>query len=255
MKWLALLLLSYNAQAEFTVWNVGQGLWTTFQENRSCLHFDLGGEQVRWQTPLKVCAQKENRLYLSHWDWDHIGFIRKAARLFRQVCVAQSPLGEAPNWKKKIFQALHKCPEALTEVRRLSGARILGRSSNASSQVFLVRNRYLLPGDSEKAQEKVWARETLKDVKVLVLGHHGSRTSTSAHLLNRLPHLKMAVASSRTKKYGHPHKEVAVRLKSRGISLLKTEDWGNLHFTRGKDDTPYSNHERQARSKHSHYKR
>ena len=105
------------------------------------------------------------------------------------------------------------------------------RDSNDKSRVILWLG-FLLPGDSSQREEWRWAQEIrdLKSIHVLLLGHHGSRTATSALLLSKLPGLRMAVASARQRKYGHPHIEVEHRLRSRHIPLLRTEEWGHLHF-------------------------
>jgi competence protein ComEC len=70
----------------------------------------------------------------------------------------------------------------------------------------------------------------LSGSRILVLGHHGSRTSTSSLLLDHLPRLTAAVSSARFRKYGHPHARVRRDLAKRHIPLLRTEEWGNLHF-------------------------
>ena len=89
---------------------------------------------------------------------------------------------------------------------------------------------FLLPGDSTKSAEKIWSNDfkNISETKVLVLGHHGSRTSTSAALLNKLPHLQMTIASARKARYGHPNTEVLQRLRIKKTPVLKTEDWGSI---------------------------
>lgn len=68
----------------------------------------------------------------------------------------------------------------------------------------------------------------LKSVRVLALGHHGSRTSTSKDLLKELPNLKLAIASARKRRYGHPHRETVEALGKFKVPILSTEDWGNI---------------------------
>ena len=70
----------------------------------------------------------------------------------------------------------------------------------------------------------------LTEAQYLLLGHHGSRTSTSEQLLVGLPHLKLAIASSRHRRFGHPHLETQLRLKSHHVPLITTEDWVNIHL-------------------------
>lgn len=136
-------------------------------------------------------------------------------------------------------------------------------SANAASRVFMIENRVLLPGDSIASEEKKWGLFVRKHpITLLVLGHHGSRTSTSEALLKNLPHLKQAIASARREVYGHPHKTVLKRLKKNGVAVIATEDWGSLHWELPrpkiidrKDGTQDSSCERQARSTHCRRKR
>lgn len=86
----------------------------------------------------------------------------------------------------------------------------------------------LLTGDSTKIQEKIWPKKLFISYNYLTLGHHGSRTSTSAELLNSLKNLKQAIVQARYKKYKPSHYSVVYRLKDYKVPLLKTEDWGNI---------------------------
>lgn len=106
----------------------------------------------------------------------------------------------------------------------------MGSQNDQSHVSFDPRFHALFPGDSPRAQEKRWFPQAPLDTRILVLGHHGSRTATSHQLVARLRHLKMAIASARFKKYGHPHIETKARLKQAHVPLLKTEDWGHLIF-------------------------
>src|SRR5690606_34775821 len=67
------------------------------------------------------------------------------------------------------------------------------KTANDLSRVVLW-NGFLIPGDSSQAIEKTWVGDfsDLDRVRVLILGHHGSRTSTSHALLSQLTRLKMA---------------------------------------------------------------
>jgi competence protein ComEC len=224
-------------QPQFIVWNVGQGLWTTWIEPETCIHYDMGGEHAPWRDVKKICSGRSNEINLSHWDLDHIIYAGRAEQNFKDVCLLTPPLGSANARKEKLIAKLRICATPQNSLQReLSlGIKAQGKSkasqSNGDSHVFLVNNQILLPADSTKAEEIYWDKKLpASGVRILVLGHHGSRTSTSRELLLHLPGVKMAVASAREAKYGHPHKEVRARLKEFGIALLRTEDWGALRF-------------------------
>lgn len=239
--------------AEFIVWNVGQGLWTTLVADDHCVHFDAGGERAPWKAISSSCRQSENVLNFSHWDFDHINFIPRLMRKFRSVCLRTAPGGEPTPRKMRLFNFLERCPTVESFETRLIQGEFQGQGANARSHVFLTSAspassrtaKILIPGDSPSREEKKWVRMLLdQTVWLFILGHHGSRTSTSETLVRRLPFVHMAVASSRMAKYGHPHPNVVRRLKLHGIALLKTEDWGSLRFEIPK--APYARRTRSA---------
>jgi competence protein ComEC len=100
--------------------------------------------------------------------------------------------------------------------------------TNDLSEVFTVAKQILIPGDSPASQEIKWDIALPSTLRILILGHHGSRTSTSDHLLSRLPNVRLAIASARIRKYGHPHAETIARTRHHGVALIKTESWGNI---------------------------
>ncbi len=209
------------------VWNVGQGQWVTRVTPESCLHFDLGGEKFPLKKLSYFCGQKENRIYLSHWDLDHVNALPKARRLFSNICLVLKPTGE--HHRERLIKGLPVCPQVDQTIEIWRGSR--QRDSNSQSHIVSF-DLFLMPGDSPKKQEEIWTEEmrSLATVEVLVLGHHGSRTSTSKKLLNRLSELRMAISSARWSRYRHPHPEVQLLLRQKKIPLLRTEDWGHIYF-------------------------
>ncbi len=210
----------------YVVWNVGQGQWITEVSAVRCRHFDMGGEFFPWKRIHFACAEKENQVFLSHWDWDHIGALSKSFQLkqLHGLCLALPPLGKSSRYKQQLVSALPLCLQKDLPVWTPA----LHKDSNAESHI-LRSGPLLLPGDSPKSQELLWRhRPWIAATRVLILGHHGSKTSTSQELLDVLPGLKLSIASARWPRYRHPHPTVVARLKHKKVPLLKTEDWGNL---------------------------
>jgi len=218
------------------VWNVGQGQWSTLVDEKNCYHFDMGGEKSPLNKVRRLCRDKNNILSLSHWDWDHVSFALKAQKVLPNACLQVPPLGKTSAYKMKILRAYQPCSsfstatETLRELTHFHDADFK-KKTNDLSHVLLVKERILIPGDSPARQESLWSSEVgIQKTRFLLLGHHGSRTSTSEELLLKLPLLKTAVASARLARYGHPHQEVVRRLQKYHVPLLKTEDWGNIWF-------------------------
>ena len=226
---------------EFIVWNVGQGLWTTWITNDECWHFDMGGEKIKTlEKVFSLCRNKVNRVFLSHWDWDHVGFIAKAKKRDWVLCLSQSPGGQMSSVKTGLLDGLSNCPvnsklvENLWDVTKSDPPQktnLKNRSNNHDSHVFFIKSLgIIIPGDSTVSEEPLWSRKIHSNVTGLVLGHHGSRTSTSEQLLTKIPNLKWAIASQRFKRFHHPHPETIARLRQHHVPLLRTEDWGDIRF-------------------------
>lgn len=213
-----------------TVWNVGQGQWVTLQDAKTCRHIDLGGEKTELIARIsQQCQGLENQIAITHWDYDHYGFLVKFKSRVGKVCWLYKPAAAPPALERKISD-IENC-KASGGLEQLQKDHLMSKKKNDLSLVFLEpRAQVLIPGDSPQKQEKKWLHNLHQQVRILVLGHHGSRTSTSNALLSRLPRLQMAVASQREKKYGHPHRETKEKLTHRRVPLLRTEDWGNLRF-------------------------
>lgn len=210
------------------VWNVGQGQWVTLAREHSCEHYDAGGEFKPSSANLKkYCGSKDNLVFFSHWDWDHIGLIKYLDLQLPRVCIAQMPGGESNDAKMRMLKALPACSKKVADNKMLTSQD--AKTANANSHVFLT-HQVLIPGDSPTSQEKQWLHQLPQPltIQTLILGHHGSRTSTGFDLLNFLPNLKMAIASARSSRYGHPHLQTLFRLQKQGIPVLRTEDWGSI---------------------------
>jgi len=94
-------------------------------------------------------------------------------------------------------------------------------SRNAGSLVLRVRaggRAVLLPGDLEQGGElALVGAGTGLAADVLKLGHHGSRTSSSAGFLAAVSPALAIVSAPRHGRFGMPHREVVERLAAAGI--------------------------------------
>ncbi|AAG20977.1 competence-like protein (plasmid) [Halobacterium salinarum NRC-1] len=92
---------------------------------------------------------------------------------------------------------------------------------------------FLLPGDGETASEE-YLVDTYGDrlnSTVLVVGHHGSRSSTSAAFLEAVSPRVAVISSAYESQYGHPHEAVLERLAARSIPTYWTATHGTITFT------------------------
>lgn len=239
MRWLLFLIVSLSASlihhqpsgSFFVIWNVGQGQWATAITAKRCLHFDMGGEFFPWKKIISRCQDKQNFVFLSHWDWDHIGALSRVSsehNPFSHFCIALPPLGLSSKRKMNLLKPWNRCSNTDWSEDTKFWTAPSDSSANAQSHVILFHD-ILLPGDSPKTQEKIWRHQPwISQARVLLLGHHGSQTSTSEELLRTIPQLKLSISSARWARYHHPHSSVELRLRQAKVPLLKTEDWGHI---------------------------
>lgn len=254
LRGLGLLLLlpqlwpatSRPAPGEFAVCvvDVGQGLSVLVRTARHALLYDAGarypsgfdlGEAVVVPTLQALGVRELDALVVSHADLDHAGGVDAVRRglkpraLWRgdpriaggqgQACAA----GKSWNWDGVEFRLLH--PPA--------GFR---GDDNDGSCVLLVRSgsaRLLLAGDISARVEADVAAAAGREPLVLVVPHHGSKTASSAALLDGLQVQLAVVSAGYRSRFGHPHADVVARYRERGIPLVNTADAGclRLHFT------------------------
>jgi competence protein ComEC len=222
-----------NYKNELVVWNIGQGQWITWSDYETCIHFDIGGEKIPWEKIMNLCQGKTNKIVFSHKDKDHTqwaySLFKKAPKhtcLLTQITTPPYPVG---------FKNIPQCQnrEEYKSWQKLKPPKnIRIKDYNFHSEVVHFK-KFLFTGDASQKAEKYWAGQIINNdlIKVLILGHHGSKTSTSKLLLNNLPKLNQCVSSSREARYGHPNKETLKRIKEKNCPHLNTGRWGHIHFT------------------------
>ena len=86
----------------------------------------------------------------------------------------------------------------------------------------------LVTGDAGSFEETLLLKyNQLPDIEVLAVGHHGSKNSTCAQLLDKLtPETCLISVGYNT--YGHPASETLNRLTNRNIAVLRTDQMGHL---------------------------
>jgi len=119
------------------------------------------------------------------------------------------------------------------EVRIMApGAQDLAARRNDESLVMKLvygKTSALLEGDAEKRSEQEIAEEE-PEADLLKVAHHGSATSTTPLLLERV-HPRFAVISVGARNtYGHPRGEVLTRLGDAGVMTYRTDLDGAVTF-------------------------
>lgn len=89
----------------------------------------------------------------------------------------------------------------------------------------------LITGDMDSRTERVLVSSyPLPDIEVLLVGHHGSRYSTSEELLETVTP-EVGVVSVGSNSYGHPTRDALLRLTDAGVTVYRTDLQGNIYIT------------------------
>lgn len=112
---------------------------------------------------------------------------------------------------------------------------------NNDSLVLLMKTgnyQILFTGDLEAEGEKellAFYGDRLKEVTVLKVGHHGSKTSSSEEFLTALTP-KLSIFSTGTdNRYGHPSEEVVERFNDLELRTLNTAENGTIKLLYGEE--------------------
>lgn len=108
-----------------------------------------------------------------------------------------------------------------------------GMETNMSSIVAKLvygENEFMLTGDSPQAIEKYLVSLGGLASDVLKVGHHGSKTSTSAEFVDAVAPEYAVISVGKDNKYGHPNQETLDNLNSFGVKVLRTDELGTIIF-------------------------
>lgn len=231
--------------------DVGQGSAVLLRTAQHSLLFDAGpitpsgrdaGTQVLIPLLRHLGEPPLDALVLSHEDSDHIGgapallAARRVTRMWvslpagHRLWAAPVPVqacaaGVSWVWEGVTFRFLH--PPADAEPRPA-----VKGGGNAHSCVLHVRDAQgrsaLLTGDLPTEQEHALVQHAPEALAadVLVVPHHGSRTSSSEAFLAAVHPRWAVVQAGYRNRFGHPHPDVWARYTRQGIKLVRTDQGG-----------------------------
>jgi competence protein ComEC len=110
-------------------------------------------------------------------------------------------------------------------------ATVMSRNDGSLVLRFLVHGRGLLlvPGDiEEKGIASLLATDADLQAELLILPHHGSASSWSEALYDRVDPRVAVAAAGWKNRYGFPHKKVVASLKRRGVAVASTGEEGAI---------------------------
>jgi competence protein ComEC len=238
------LLLAPSAKPEadhFRVWmfDVGQGQAVLIETAEQRVIYDTGpgfgdGRSAFSYTVApylrSLGSPMLDRVVVSHADLDHSGGFAELHGAFETGRIyGGEPLEgvSVESCRQGGWQSAGVSFEFLTPFKDQDGL-----SSNDRSCVLRVSNGYcslLLTGDlSQSGEYRLLSAGKIEPVTWLVAGHHGSRDSLAAALLDFAVPEHVLISAGYGNRFGHPHADVIERIEARGIPWSSTARDGAL---------------------------
>jgi competence protein ComEC len=240
-------------EAWITVLDVGQGLAVLARTARRTLLYDAGpaygadadsGSRVLVPALRGAGLSRVDLMVLTHEDADHVGGALSVLESFAVDAIASSlpaqhhlhalsvaprrcRAGEAWEWDGVRFEFLH--PPAQAGAVGAPPAR--RNNQSCVLRVAAAGGAMLLTGDIERLSEESLLRQGKGiDSEILLVPHHGSRSSSSPEFLAAVrPRLAVVPVGYRSR-FGHPAPEVLARYRAAGAQVFRTDLDGALHI-------------------------
>ncbi|ENW3107954.1 DNA internalization-related competence protein ComEC/Rec2, partial [Neisseria gonorrhoeae] len=246
--WAVLLLagfVSYRPEAvpeneaAVTVWDAGQGLSVLVRTANRHLLFDTGtvaAAQTGIVPSLNAAGVRRlDKLVLSHHDSDHDGGFQAVGKI---------PNGGIYAGQPEFYEGARHCAEQRWQwdgvdfefLRPSERKNIDDNGKSCVLRVVAGGAALLVTGDLDTKGEESLVGKYGGNLysQVLVLGHHGSNTSSSGVFLNAVSPEYAVASSGYANAYKHPTEAVQNRVRAHGIKLLRTDLSGALQFGLGR---------------------
>lgn len=260
----------YSAKGEITFIDVGQGdsILIQLPYNKGTYLIDTGGTVTfpmeEWQKrkdPFEVGAKTVvpflkskgistiDKLILTHGDLDHIGGSTAVIEQLNVKEIMYPNVTEESSIEKERLLSLAKKKKIPIHFIQAGEKWTTGKDAflvlapfetedltkNNGSIVIYARvanKTWLFTGDLEKEGEEALMINypLLKDIDILKVGHHGSKTSSTSEFIEQLKPKIAIISVGENNSYNHPSQEVLSTLKESKVKVFRTDENGGISF-------------------------
>ena len=232
-----------------TVLDVGQGQSVLLQTNGKSYLVDCGGDDdevtadLVAETLLSQGVYRLDGVILTHLDRDHAGAL---PYLLTRVPAERVYLPTSPATQEFAALVEQNCSEvilvkeniflSLDNAEVTIAGPVLSNSDNESGLGILFQAGncdILITGDRSSAGEELLMRQiAIPKLELLIVGHHGSKYSTSQRLLEATKPAIAVISVGEDNAYGHPNPEAVYRLMEAECVIYRTDLHGTVIFRR-----------------------
>ncbi len=179
-------------------------------------------------------------LLVSHADQDHAG---GAQSLTEEIGIKRMLTGEAldhidlrQEWCH-VGEGWHWDGIEFAVIHPAESGRWHGNNASCVLELRIARHRVILTGDIESPVESLLARSgVLAPADIVLIPHHGSRTSSSKEFVRRIRPKVAIVSAGFNNRWGFPKEDIVSLWRSAGAEVLNTASSGAISYRICRDD-------------------
>ncbi|MDD6223587.1 MAG: DNA internalization-related competence protein ComEC/Rec2 [bacterium] len=230
--------------------DVGQGDCFLIQSKRKTVLMDTGGKFAFGTTKTDLAKDqlipffhsigitKIDYLILSHGDYDHMGEAINLVNNFKVEKVIFN-CGEFNDLEQDLIKVLdmmkisyYSCIKELNigdNKLYFLNNKIYDNENDNSNVIYTEINSYkfMFMGDAGvEVEEDLIEKYNLRDIDILKVGHHGSKTSSSKTFIDEINPKFSIISVGKNNRYGHPNDNVLDNLE--GSKIYRTDQDGSV---------------------------
>lgn len=254
LAWSVVYDLSQPRLLEVTFFDIGQGD-SSFIESPGDYQILIDGgpssrilEKLGEEMPFY--DKSIDLIILSHPDPDHLSGLIEVLKNYKiGLIVANGTVSSKPEFKEfenlisknkisyvtikknqRILIGKNLSFEILAPLEDFEGREVSDfNSSSIVARMVYDKNAFLFTGDTTKSIENKLMEEGINlNADVLKVAHHGSKTAESEIFLNAVNPKIAVIQVGLNNQYGHPNQEVLDLLNKYGITILRTDQRGDI---------------------------